>query len=230
VLPSHSLRAFKSPHPNIKAGHLQTFRGAVCAAVKFVEDNAPQLMVQTFIDETEMRAVSFQLHRNSADVLCHWQMPDAHIQSVSEHCSVEKFEVYGNPSDEVVRGVSQFINDGRGMIMPPLTGFSRLKASQRSSEFGELIKRSSRKSRGITPRVSQCEEIVADHIYRWRWAGSGQERTVSRRPQRHCLYKRTAKKNVCQQMDGWTKAARAYVVYRQRKEELRGQVGLAGQA
>lgn len=109
----------------IKAGHLQPFRDAVRAAVAFVEDNAPQLMVQTFIDETEMRAVSFQLYRNSADVLRHWQMSDAHIQSVSEHCSVEKFEVYGNPSDEVVRGVSQFINDGRGMIMPPLTGFSR---------------------------------------------------------------------------------------------------------
>lgn len=109
----------------IKAGHLQPFREAVRAAVDFVEENAPQLMVRTFIDETEMRAVSYQLYRNSADVLRHWQMSDAHIQSVSAHCTVEKFEVYGDPSEEVARGVSQFMGDGRGMIMPPLKGFSR---------------------------------------------------------------------------------------------------------
>ncbi|MGF6174602.1 hypothetical protein [Ensifer sp. 4252] len=109
----------------IKAGHLQPFREAVRAAVDFVEENAPQLMVRTFIDEAEMRAVSYQLYRSSADVLRHWQMSDAHIQSVSEHCTVEKFEVYGDPNEEVARGVSQFMDDGRGMIMPPLKGFSR---------------------------------------------------------------------------------------------------------
>lgn len=109
----------------IKAGHLESFREAVRAAVDFVEQNAPQLMVRTFIDEAEMRAVSYQLYRDSADVLRHWQMSDAHIQSVSEHCSVEKFEVYGDPSEEVAKGISQFIDDGRGMIMPPLRGFSR---------------------------------------------------------------------------------------------------------
>lgn len=109
----------------IKDGHLQAFREAVEAAIAFVEGNAPQLMVRAFIDEAEMRAVSFQLYRNSADVLRHWQMSDAHIQSVSEHCTVEKFEVYGDPSEEVARGVAQFMNDGRGMVMLPLKGFSR---------------------------------------------------------------------------------------------------------
>lgn len=73
-------------------------------------------MVRTFIDETEMRAVSCQLYRNSADVLRHWRMSDAHIQSVSEHCTVEKLEVCGDPSEEVARGVSQFMKDRR----PPL--------------------------------------------------------------------------------------------------------------
>lgn len=109
----------------IKTGHLQQFREAVTAAVDFVEENAPQLMVRTFIDEAEMRAVSYQLYRSSADVLRHWQMSDTHIQSVSEHCTVEKFEVYGDPSEEVARGVAQFMEDGRGTIMPPLKGFSR---------------------------------------------------------------------------------------------------------
>lgn len=109
----------------IKEGHLQQFREAVNAAVDFVEENAPQLMVRTFIDEVEMRAVSYQLYRSSADVLRHWQMSDAHIESVSEHCTVEKLEIYGDPSEDVAQGVAQFIEDGRGTIMPPLKGFSR---------------------------------------------------------------------------------------------------------
>lgn len=79
-------------------------------------------MVRTFIDEAEMRAVSYQLYRTSADVLSHWQMSDTHIQSVSEHCIVEKFEVYG---EAVARGVSEFMDDGRGLIRPALKGFSR---------------------------------------------------------------------------------------------------------
>ncbi|WP_430439412.1 hypothetical protein [Shinella sp.] len=109
----------------IKTGRLQPFCVAVRAAVDFVEKNAPQLMVRAFIDEAEMRAVSYQLYRNSADVLHHWEMSDAHIQRVSEHCTVERLEVYGNPSDAVVRGLSLFLEDGRGVIMPSLNGFSR---------------------------------------------------------------------------------------------------------
>ncbi|WP_077960562.1 hypothetical protein [Ensifer adhaerens] len=109
----------------ITPGHLDEFREAVKRAIAFVEAHAPQLMVQTFIDEKDMRAVSIQLYRNSEDVLRHWQMSDAHINDVSAHCTVERLEVYGAPSVAVAAGVAPFIADGRGFIMPPLTGFSR---------------------------------------------------------------------------------------------------------
>ncbi|GCA53316.1 hypothetical protein KGO5_05787 [Sinorhizobium sp. KGO-5] len=117
----------------VTEGSLEPFREAVKQAIEFVERNGPQLMVQTFIDEQEMRAVSFQLYRNSEDVLRHWEISDPHIRAVSEHCSVEKFEVYGNPSDEVAAGLSQFFGDGRGHIMKPLAGFTRFQSTSRKS-------------------------------------------------------------------------------------------------
>ncbi|WP_104663144.1 hypothetical protein [Ensifer adhaerens] len=109
----------------ITPGHLDAFCEAVGRAIAFVEEHAPQLMVQTFIDEKEMRAVSFQLYRNCDDVLRHWQISDAHINDVSAHCTVERLEVYGSPSEAVAQGIAPFITDGRGFIMPPLAGFSR---------------------------------------------------------------------------------------------------------
>lgn len=111
----------------ITEGSLEPFREAG------VERNGPQLMVQTFIDEQEMRAVSFQLYRNCEDVLRHWEISDPHIRAVSKHCSVEKFEIYGNPSDEVAAGLSQFFGDGRGHIMKPLAGFTRFQSTSRKS-------------------------------------------------------------------------------------------------
>lgn len=60
----------------ITEGSLEPFREAVRQAIEFVERNGPQIMVRTFIDEQEMRAVSFQLYRNCEDVLRHWEISD----------------------------------------------------------------------------------------------------------------------------------------------------------
>lgn len=109
----------------IAPGKLDAFREAVKEAIDFVEQNAPQLMVRTYIDEEEMRAVSFQLYRNSEDVLRHWEMSDPYIQKVSANCTVEQFEIYGEPSEEVAAGIARFIGDGRARITKPLAGFSR---------------------------------------------------------------------------------------------------------
>jgi len=109
----------------ITDGRLEPFCEAVRQAINFVEKSGPQLMVQTYIDEEDMRAVSFQLYRNSADVLRHWELSDPYIQAVSEHCTVEKLEVYGAPNEQVVTGLSKFLADGRGLIIKPLAGFSR---------------------------------------------------------------------------------------------------------
>ncbi len=57
----------------ITKGHLAGFKGAVQEAVKFAKQHGPQLMVQTFIDEQQMLAYSFQLYRDSESVLVHWR-------------------------------------------------------------------------------------------------------------------------------------------------------------
>ncbi len=109
----------------ITEGRLERFREAVRQAVEFVEQHGPQLTVRTFIDEAGMRAVSFQLYRNSDDILRHWQMSDPHIQAVSEHCTVETIEICGSVSKEVEAGFAAFVADGRGRIVQPFAGFSR---------------------------------------------------------------------------------------------------------
>ncbi|RXZ64577.1 hypothetical protein [Pelagerythrobacter rhizovicinus] len=109
----------------ITPGSLDPFRKAVKEAIEFVERNAPQLMVRTYIDERQMRAVSFQLYRNSQDVLRHWELSDPYIRNVGGNCTVESFEVYGEPSEEVLAGLVRVFPDGRLCVMGPLAGFSR---------------------------------------------------------------------------------------------------------
>ncbi|MEE1611880.1 hypothetical protein [Microvirga sp. CF3016] len=109
----------------ITDGRLEPFSDAVRKAIEFVEKHGPQLMVQAYIDELSMRAVSLQLYRNSADVLRHWDLSDPYIKAVSEHCTVERLEVYGAPNEQVVTGLAQFLDDGRAVIIRPLAGFSR---------------------------------------------------------------------------------------------------------
>ncbi|PDS99877.1 hypothetical protein CO659_03850 [Rhizobium sp. S9] len=109
----------------ITDGRLEPFSDAVRNAIEFVETHGPQLMVQAYIDEWNLRAVSFQLYRNSADVLRHWDMSDPYIQAVSEHCTVEKLEVYGSPNEQVLTGLARFLDDGRALIIRPLAGFTR---------------------------------------------------------------------------------------------------------
>jgi len=109
----------------INENRLEPFCEAVREAVAFAERHGPQLMVRTFIDDNAMRATSFQLYRNSQDIVRHWELADPHIQNVSQYCSVERLEVYGAPSDAVLAGLGPFLADERGVIIAPLTGFSR---------------------------------------------------------------------------------------------------------
>lgn len=109
----------------IGEGRLDLFCAAVLEAVEFAQQHGPQVMVQTFVDRDAMRMTSFQLYRNSQDILRHWELSDPHIKKVSQHGTVETLEVYGTPNEQVMAGLAGFIDDGRGRIIPPLTGFSR---------------------------------------------------------------------------------------------------------
>lgn len=115
----------------ITEGHLEAFKHAIREAVNFVEQNGPQLMVQTFIDEQRMLAFSYQLYRDSESILRHWQLADPYISKVMEHCTVEDFQVHGEPSEAVLQGLQAMIDDGRAIVTQRLAGFVRLAPGAR---------------------------------------------------------------------------------------------------
>ncbi len=109
-------------------GHLDEFRDAVTKAVDFVEQHGPQLMVQTFIDEDQMLAHSFQLYGDSEAIRVHWRLSDPYIQAVMEHCEVEHFEVFGQPEPDVAEGLRAVLSDVNPGSSPLLAGFGRFAA------------------------------------------------------------------------------------------------------
>jgi len=106
----------------IRPGHVDEFRRAIVDAVEFARTHAPQLLVDVFVDEQELTATSFQIYPDSEAVLRHWQLSDPYIAAVMEHCSVARFEVFGDPSAEVRAGFGQ-MPDMPLTIVPRLVGY-----------------------------------------------------------------------------------------------------------
>lgn len=101
------------------------FKQAIYKAVEFAKENAPQLMVQVFIDEEQQLAYSFQLYRSSDDILEHWKISDKNIGEVMKYCEVKSLEVYGNPSKEVIDGILGSVGNDKVSFTPGLVGFHR---------------------------------------------------------------------------------------------------------
>lgn len=111
----------------ITEGHLEEFRGAIDRAVGFVERHGPQLMVEVFVDEERLLAHSFQLYQDSDAVRAHWKLSDPYIQDVMAHCSVEHFEVFGEPDEDVASGIREALGDQvPPAFAPRFSGFVRL--------------------------------------------------------------------------------------------------------
>ncbi|RZQ61379.1 hypothetical protein [Amycolatopsis suaedae] len=110
----------------INDGQLEGFRAAIERAVDFAQRHGPQLMVQTFVDEERMLAHSFQLYRDSEAVRTHWKLADPYIREVMEYCTVETFEVFGEPDPDVADGVRSAV--GEVTISPRIAGFVRFAA------------------------------------------------------------------------------------------------------
>ncbi|CAL9464883.1 hypothetical protein SUDANB95_02699 [Actinosynnema sp. ALI-1.44] len=111
----------------IREGHLDEFRAAIVKAVEFVREHGPQLMVEVFIDADAMLAHSFQLYADDGSVLRHWELSDPYIREVMEHCSVERFEVFGRPGERVLAGLRTPSGESFATtITPRLTGFTRM--------------------------------------------------------------------------------------------------------
>ncbi|MEV4575620.1 hypothetical protein AB0K16_20460 [Nonomuraea jabiensis] len=92
----------------ITEGHLEDFRNAIARAVKFAQQHGPQLMVQTFVDETRMLAHSFQLYRDS----------DA---------------VFGEPDGEVAAGLRLSFGEQIPLTFSPrIAGFLRFGGEPRA--------------------------------------------------------------------------------------------------
>ncbi len=115
----------------IENGKLEAFKESVNNSLAFVEANGPQLMVEVYVDEENMRAYSFQVYRDSESILSHWQMSDPYIREVMQHITVKRLDIYGRPNEAVMEGLRSFSEDGVVVSMTPhFTGFTRLQASE----------------------------------------------------------------------------------------------------
>jgi hypothetical protein len=106
----------------ITPGHEVEFRAAIVDAVDFARTHAPQLLVDVFVDDEAGTATSFQIYADSDSVERHWELSDPYIARVMEHCTVERFEVFGSPSDAVRAGLARS-PDLPVRILPRLTGY-----------------------------------------------------------------------------------------------------------
>jgi hypothetical protein len=113
-------------------GHLNEFREAIREAVEFAKEHGPQLLVHTFLDEPNLLAYSYQLYLDSESVLLHWKLSDPYIAKVMAHCTVERFEVYGQPSAEVLDGLRR-LGDTLAGVTPRIAGFTRFPAAEMGS-------------------------------------------------------------------------------------------------
>lgn len=106
--------------------HAAEFKRAVANAVEFASKHAPQLLVQTYIDDGNGLCYSFQLYPDSEAILRHWQVSDANIAEVMKHCEVRSLEVYGNPDQAVRDAILAGLGEARVSFTPGLAGFLRL--------------------------------------------------------------------------------------------------------
>ncbi|MEU7487078.1 hypothetical protein [Streptomyces sp. NPDC042319] len=111
----------------ITDGHVDGFRHAIAQAVAFAQEHGPQLMVEVFIDEERMLAYSFQLYRDSDAIRAHWRLSDPYIREVMEHCTVQHFEIFGEPDHDIVAALKTPGGETFPFtITPRLAGFTRL--------------------------------------------------------------------------------------------------------
>jgi len=115
----------------IEQSKLEDFKQSVKNSLAFVEANGPQLMVEVYVDEKNLRAYSFQFYRDSESILSHWEMSDPYIRDVMQHITVKRLDIYGQPDDAVMEGVRPFSQDGVIVtVTPHFAGFTRFQASE----------------------------------------------------------------------------------------------------
>lgn len=110
----------------IHDGKLQEFKAATQRSLAFAEENGPQVMAGIYIDEDDMRAHGFQVHRDSESILKAWQTMDPHIKEVLQHSSTTRVDIYGQPNEAVMEGMQRLSGQGATLTVTPRhTGFVR---------------------------------------------------------------------------------------------------------
>ncbi len=102
------------------------FKRAIVNAVEFANQHAPQLMVQSYVDDENGLCYSFQLFQDSEAVLRHWQVSDPSIAEVMKYCVIRSMEVYGDASKAVRDGILNAVGNASVSFTPAFVGFSRL--------------------------------------------------------------------------------------------------------
>lgn len=110
----------------ILPGRLEAFRESIRKAVAFAEARGPQLLVAVYVDEPGMRAYSCQIQPDSEAILAHWKMSDPYIKGVMDNCNMQRLDMYGEPSDEVIEGIRPLRDQGVEVsVTPGFVGFDR---------------------------------------------------------------------------------------------------------
>ncbi len=113
----------------VEQGKLEGFKESVKSSLAFVQANGPQLMVEVYVDEENLRAYSVQFYGDSESILSHWRMSDPYIRDVMQHATVKRLDVYGRPNDAVMEGLRPFSEDGVVVtVTPRFAGFARFQA------------------------------------------------------------------------------------------------------
>jgi len=112
----------------IHEGKLQEFQESAKKTMEFQEANGPQLMMGVYIDEKNMLARGFQVHRDSESILSAWRMADPYMREVMQYTTTRRVEVYGQPNDAVMEGMRRLAGSGASVaVLPRLVGFSRFQ-------------------------------------------------------------------------------------------------------
>lgn len=74
----------------IHEGKLDAFKEGVTRSMEFIQANGPQVMAGVYVDEANLRAHGFQVHRDSASILTHFRLADRHMKDVLQHVTTKR--------------------------------------------------------------------------------------------------------------------------------------------
>ena len=115
----------------IQTGALEKVKKAARKSTEFYEANGPQLMAEVFIDESELRLIGIQVHRDSESILTHWQISDPYMQDVMQYITTTRVDIYGQPNEAVMEGMRRLSSQGTVIsVTPRFAGFSRFPGTE----------------------------------------------------------------------------------------------------